>query len=175
MRSIQSEQEGRLQLANKAIQDGIFNSIREAARAYDVPHSTLTRRVQGIAPKRGTPAATRKLTQQEEDVLVRWILDMDSRGYAPRVGDVSRKANILLTERVRGTLTIPSTVGANWATKFVHRRPELRSDYLRKKDSQRALCENPNIIQEWFNLVRNTVAKYGIVDDDVWNFDETGF
>src|ERR1700761_7402492 len=70
MGSIQLEQEGRLQLAIRAIQNGKFNSIREAARAYDLPHSTLTRRVQGIAPKRGTPAATRKLTQQEEDILV---------------------------------------------------------------------------------------------------------
>lgn len=162
-------------MAIKAIQEGKIASIRAAARAYDVPHVTLTRRLKGGAPQRGTPAVTRKLTQQEEEVLVRWILDMDSRGYAPRVGDVSRKANILLTERVRGTPTTPSTVGINWATNFVRRRSELRSDYLRKKDSQRALCEDPSVIQAWFNLVRNVIAKYGVVDDDVWNFDETGF
>ncbi len=175
MGSIQLQQEGRIQLAIKAMQEGQFNSIRHAGRAYDVPHSTLTRRLRGITPQRGTPAATRKLTQQEEDVLVQWILDMDSRGYAPRVSDVRRKANILLTERVRGTLMTAPTVGVNWATQLVQRRPDLRSDYFRKKDYQRALCEDPEIIQKWFNLVRNIVAKYGVVDDDVWNFDETGF
>ena len=58
---------------------------------------------------------------------------------------------------------------------FVYGRADLRSDYFRKKDYQRALCEDPEIIQKWFNLVRNVVTKYGVVDDDVWNFDETGF
>ena len=134
MSSLQLQQEGRLQLAIKAIQEGNFDSIRHAGRAYDVPHSTLTRRLQGIAPQRGTPAATRKLTQQEEDVLVQWILDMDSRGYAPRVGDVRRKANILLAERVRGTSIKAPTVGVNWATQLVQRRADLRSNYFRRKD-----------------------------------------
>jgi hypothetical protein len=27
----------------------------------------------------------------------------------------------------------------------------------------------------WFDLVHNTKAKYGITDDDFYNFDETGF
>ena len=27
----------------------------------------------------------------------------------------------------------------------------------------------------WNRLVRNTKAKYGILDDDTYNFDETGF
>jgi len=79
MSSIQLQQEGRLQLAIKALQDGRFDRVKHAARAYDVPHMTLRRRLKGVAPQRGTPAATRKLTQQEEDVLAEWILDMDFR------------------------------------------------------------------------------------------------
>jgi hypothetical protein len=37
------------------------------------------------------------------------------------------------------------------------------------------LCENPKLIQNWFNLVRNTIAKYKIADADIYNFNETGF
>lgn len=40
---------------------------------------------------------------------------------------------------------------------------------------QRAKCEDPVLIQGWFNLVRNMIAKYGIVEEDIYNFDETGF
>jgi hypothetical protein len=92
---------------------------------------------------------------------------MDSRGYALRVSDVRRKANILLTECVRGTSITPPIIGVNWATQLVHRRADLRSDYFRKKDYQRALCKDLKIIQKWFDLVRNVVAKYGVVNDDV--------
>lgn len=31
------------------------------------------------------------------------------------------------------------------------------------------------MIRGWFQLVRDTVAKYGIQDKDMYNFDETGF
>jgi len=106
---------------------------------------------------------------------VKWILDMDSRGYAPRVGYIQRKANLLLAERVRGTDTRPLTVGRNWATKFIKRRFDLTSKYLRKYDYRRALCEDPEVIAGWFRLVANVKAKYGIADEDVYNFDETGF
>ena len=47
--------------------------------------------------------------------------------------------------------------------------------FNRKYDYRRALCEDPRAIQEWFTLVANIKAKYGILDDDTYNFDETGF
>ncbi|EGU82006.1 hypothetical protein FOXB_07480, partial [Fusarium oxysporum f. sp. conglutinans Fo5176] len=42
-------------------------------------------------------------------------------------------------------------------------------------DYQRAKCEDPTIIRNWFGLIENTIAKYGIRLDDIYNFDETGF
>ncbi|KAL2018163.1 hypothetical protein VTK56DRAFT_1188 [Thermocarpiscus australiensis] len=66
-------------------------------------------------------------------------------------------------------------VGKRWAYNFVKRQPELRTRYARRYDYQRAKCEDPRIIGEWFALVQNTKAKYSIVDDDIYNFDKTGF
>jgi hypothetical protein len=37
------------------------------------------------------------------------------------------------------------------------------------------MCEDREQIKGWFRLVRNIIAKYGIVQDDIYNFDETGF
>jgi hypothetical protein len=31
------------------------------------------------------------------------------------------------------------------------------------------------LIRSWFELVEETKAKYGICDNDVYNFDEAGF
>jgi hypothetical protein len=47
--------------------------------------------------------------------------------------------------------------------------------HTHKYDYQRAKCEDLKIISNWFALVRNTKAKYGIVDDDVYNLDKTRF
>ena len=42
-------------------------------------------------------------------------------------------------------------------------------------DYQRVLCEDPDAFNAWFRLIRNTIGKYGIADEDIYNFDETGF
>lgn len=56
-----------------------------------------------------------------------------------------------------------------------NRRGELKSKYHRKYDHQRAQCEDPEAIRNWFALVRNTRANYGIPDEEMYNFDETTF
>ena len=66
-------------------------------------------------------------------------------------------------------------VGKHWAERLVARTPELKMAFNRAKDRQRILQEDPEIIGAWFTLVEETKAKYGIHDEDIYNFDETGF
>ncbi len=66
-------------------------------------------------------------------------------------------------------------VGKQWAYRFIQRRKELKTHFSHIYDFQRALCEDPNVINAWFRLVFNMRAKYGILDCDFYNFDETGF
>ncbi|RDW79426.1 hypothetical protein BP6252_04064 [Coleophoma cylindrospora] len=66
-------------------------------------------------------------------------------------------------------------VGKRWAGNFVRRQPDLRTRFVRRYDHKRALCEDPRVIEGWFTLVQNMKAKYGIQDEDIYNFDETRF
>ena len=63
----------------------------------------------------------------------------------------------------------------NWVANFVKRHPKLSSVYNRKFDIQRAEVEDPKLISLWFKLVGDTIAKYGIAKEDIFNFDKTGF
>jgi hypothetical protein len=164
--------EGRIALAIYALGSGQCKSIRAAAKAYDVPRSTLQERYHGIRPQRETRPAACKLTITEEEVLLQRILDLDSQGFPPQLAIVRDIANLLLANR--GQQPAP-TIGKNWVTNFVKRYPSLQTKYNRKYDYQRAMCEDPKQIQAWFQLVQNTIAKYGILPDDMYNFDETGF
>ncbi len=58
---------------------------------------------------------------------------------------------------------------------FVKQHLELKVKFNCKYDYRRALCKDPEVIQGWFSLVANIKAKYGILDDDTYNFNETGF
>jgi hypothetical protein len=111
----------------------------------------------------------KKLTKLEEEVIVRHILELDSRGFAPTLCAVREMADKLLSERSAGQ------VGKLWPRNFVNRTDSLTTRFNRPYDWQRALCEDPDTIQGWFELVARTKATYGILDQDTYNFDETGF
>lgn len=78
-------------------------------------------------------------------------------------------ANLLLSERDA------QPVGVNWASRLVARRQELQTRFNRPYDIQRALQEDPAVIEPWFRLVANMRAHYGINNGDLYNFDESGF
>ena len=161
--------EARVILALEAMKSDKKLSLRAAAKHYDVPPMTLCHRRAGRPARRDTSPNSRKLTKLEEEAIVQYILELGTRSFPPRLRDVEDMANQLL--RVRDALP----VGVNWASNFIKRRPELRTRYCRKYDYQRAKCEDRKAIGEWFDLVRNVKAKYGILDDDTYNFNETSF
>jgi len=66
-------------------------------------------------------------------------------------------------------------ISKHWAERFVTRSAELKMAFNRAKDRQRILQEDPETISAWFKLVEETKAKYGVHDDDVHNFNESGF
>ena len=123
----------------------------------------------GRTPCNETKANCHKLTKIEEEVIVQYILDLDTRGFAPWLVGVEDMANYILQSRGG------KRVGKLWAHRFVQRQPDLRTRFNRVYDFQRALCKDPELIGAWFQLVQNMRAKYGIQDCDFYNFDETGF
>ncbi|CAG8971612.1 hypothetical protein HYALB_00008005 [Hymenoscyphus albidus] len=143
--------------------------VKKVARIYKVPYTTLLNRTHGILSRQDSIAKSRKLTEIEEMVIVRDILDLDSRSFPPRVRCVEDMANRILSERGAGR------VGKNWTSNFVRRQPELKTRFNRRIDYQRVQCENSDAYNAWFRLVRNIIDKYGIQEEDIYNFDETGF
>jgi hypothetical protein len=77
----------------------------------------------------------------------------------------------VLTVTVRGG----SRVGIKWAQRFVKRTPALEVKLGRTYECQRKLSKDSEVIRGWFTLVKNTVDKYGILPEDIYNFNKTSF
>jgi hypothetical protein len=166
---LDASKERQIQLALQALKQDANLSERRAAAIYKVPQATLNKRRAGRPSRADSAPNSRNLDKNEEQVIVDHILQLAARGFPPRLAAVADMANSLRAERNLGH------VGVNWPSTFVKRQPELKVRFNRKYDYKRALCEDPEIIQGWFRLVENTKAKYGILDEDTYNFDETGF
>jgi hypothetical protein len=167
--TVPSNQEGRILLAIQAIKLYHFKSIQAAAISYNVPPSTLCSRINRVASQRDSLPNSRKLTSEEELAIVQYILDLDSYGFPPWPQSVQEMADLLLAER-----NAPP-VGKNWTSNFINYCTEIKTKFSYKYDYKRAQYKDPVIIQGWFKLVRNTVAKYRILEEDIYNFDKAGF
>ena len=170
-----AQNEGRIALAIQAHQRGQFSSLRAACSSYNAPYSTALDRVKGVLAKRDSQPKSRKLTDLEEQTLEQWILAMIGRGLPVGLQSIRAMANLLLSKRAGADEVLAIVVGHKWVYNYIKRHNNLQSKYTRKYDYQRALCEDVSIIRAWFDLVRNTIAKYGILEEDIHNFDETGF
>ena len=93
--SIQT-QEARIILAIKAIRTSKKLSRRAAAKIYTMPYSTLSDRINGVTSICDRRPAASKLTELEEEAIVRYIIDLDMRGFRPRLASVEDIANYLL-------------------------------------------------------------------------------
>ena len=93
------EQEGSVLLAIEDIRNKQIPSVAAAATEFNIPRSTLRRRLAGATNRSETRANNHKLTEIEEQSLIQWVVSMDTRGAPPRQSHMEVMANLLLTER----------------------------------------------------------------------------
>ncbi|KAL2889053.1 hypothetical protein HOO65_030554 [Ceratocystis lukuohia] len=165
----QPNTEARTLLALRALQNDPKLSIRRAAIAHEIDERRLRRRRKGIQSRCDWVPKSRKFSDPEEQIIVQFILDLDSRGFLARLRGVEEMANRLLADRDA------SPVGKRWAFNFVKRHPDLKPCFNRKYDFGRSKCEDLTIVHDWLRLVENTIAKYDINLADIYNFDEAYF
>ena len=162
-------QEQYIFLAQRELNCDAFLSERRAAQIFDVKRSTLRDRRKGKLPRAETAANCKKLDFLEEQAIIARTLDLDSRGFPPSKVLMRAMADDLLA--AKGA----KPTGSNWVDRFIKRRPEIKTVFNRAYDLPRAKAEDPDIIRKWFTLVANTKAKYGLLDEDTYNFDESSF
>ena len=90
--------EARILLALQALQNNPKLKLRRAAEIYKVGRMMLWRRQQGIQSRRDWIPQSRRLSDLEEQIIIQFILDLDSRGFPPRLRSVEEMANLLLAD-----------------------------------------------------------------------------
>ena len=121
-------QEVRIRLTIQTIRTNQEMSIRCVIKTYDVSQITLRDRIKDCIPKAEERKAQYNLILIEEETFVRYILDLDSRGFPSRINDVRDMANLLCKIRY------VKSVDKQWSYNFIQRRPEFKIRFLRIYD-----------------------------------------
>lgn len=157
---------------------------KTAATAYDVPRATLQRRIRKYRVNQDMPCAVKKgmghfksvFTPEQELELVGFIQDMEHRlfGLTPR--DL-RKLAYQLAERnqiYHNFNEATKMAGEDWLSAFLKRHDVLSLRKPEATSAARAMGFNKVSVNRFFELLVETIEKYQITADRLFNVDETG-
>jgi hypothetical protein len=146
-----------------------------ASRFSGVTVSTLARHVKpGHVSMSAFNATKQKIKPSEERVLLDAALEASDLGLPWNRDELTYEADAILKAR-EGEGFVP--VGKYWAQGFLDRhRDELQMSWSRPLDSQRARALNPTVIRHFYHeLVRKRVVEAGILPENMYGMDESGF
>jgi hypothetical protein len=82
------QEDSRVDLTLQAYTLGQFRSLRRAAIAFNIKYQRLSNRLYRISSRAQTRPNYQKLTVTKEQTIIQYILNLDSRGFAPRLCEV---------------------------------------------------------------------------------------
>ena len=96
MASKYQEEENRISLALEVYQRDKNRKLSALARDFDVPYQRLRRRAQGVSSKIGNQNYPRRLTEAQEQAIVRTIDYLRQYNIKLNGKDIEDQANLLL-------------------------------------------------------------------------------
>jgi len=177
--SRQNWDEAAMASAVEAVNKGDMG-IKNASRVFNVPKTTLRRRVRG---KNKRVSGSRKdlggrapvLSEEAEQDLVAYIIQMEEMFFGLTMEDVRRLAYQLAE---RNGMLPPNdsrdSFGQDWLKGFLKRHPEITPRTPEATSAARARGFNREIVRQFFDMYETVIDKYQFLPQNIYNVDETG-
>nr|XP_053614254.1 uncharacterized protein LOC128677433 [Plodia interpunctella] len=167
-----------LNLALQELEESNKPKIREIARKYGVPKSTLHYKLKN--PDHKTSFGPRPvLTENEESILELWIKRLMRKGFPLKIEDLQRSVHKFLIENPRPNPFKDNYPGDGWVKAFLKRHPDI-VPRTSEGVTQSSACVSEKDIRKWFEEIRQYLTEVGLFDilneaSRIFNGDESGF
>ncbi|CAD6221709.1 GSCOCG00011627001-RA-CDS, partial [Cotesia congregata] len=167
----------------KAIQEVVNGTmgLKTAAKSYNVPRSTLQRRIKVFKVNSDLESSIEKrsietvFSPTQEEELVKYLKQQESR-----LSGLTTKELRLLAYQLAEKNGIKHpfknyTAGREWCKAFLNRHKEDLS--IRKPEptsKYRAAGFNKIVVDNFYDLLQSLIDKYQFTPDRIFNVDETG-
>jgi hypothetical protein len=125
-----------IQNAIRDLESGVYTSVRAASNAWGVPRSTLRGRVAGAQSHAIAHQQQQRLTPEQEEFLVNWILDEHLLAQPPTYSRMREMAARIL--HMNGD---DAPLGHLWVSHFLQRNPRVHSIVGRSIEAARTQGE----------------------------------
>ena len=176
-RDASSAKEASLQRALAAYQEALASnevlSVREAARRFNVPKTSLQERINGRRSILESNSERSWLDDTESKVIVDELIHSAAQGFPDTKRHLRRRVNAVIQDK----LGDPSFhVGENWVDRWLEKWGKSLSTYWSTSlDAVHSRALNPEVVHDYFQKVQETISKYKIDPDCLWTMDESGF
>jgi site-specific DNA-cytosine methylase len=150
--------------------------VVQVAKQFGVPRNRLRFCLKGGKPKTELKPVNKKLSEPEEQAICNFIDCLDKINLVVRAEFVTDAANYVLKHWSSNSLLVEEipTVDAQWTTRFLKCHDYFKQTQ-KKINSDRQASENLEQVNGYFNKLQTIIQEGGILPDDTYNMDETGF
>ena len=148
-------------------------TIYSAAARFSVPRKTLDDRMKGHVKHGTNPGPCTVLTPEQEEALVSYLFYMADHGYPTRTMVKAYGWAIAKRSGNGDHFNQEFGPGEHWWINFRKRHPNVT--LRRAVERTRAEALNPDIVNEYFGLLGETLEKWGLKNKSrqIYNCDET--
>lgn len=148
-------------------------SLSKASVQYNIPKGTLHNKVAGKTALQCRKGPGKILTDEEEEKINNWIINMAKVGYCVNTRDVI--ATVTKIFELKGLDKAP---GKKWMQLFLQRHPNITKRHAEIISKARSLITEP-LIRKWFAGLQEFLQQENVADilddpDRIYNLDETG-
>ena len=167
--------EVRMEAADTCVLDENM-AIREACRLYNVPFETLRRRVNGTVKCGCKPGLSTVLTDEEEEKLAIYLVEMADMGFGLSRDTVMHLAYRIVAKAERKHPFKDEKAGCAWFDGFQRRHPKLTIHSPQPLSYSRALRASTETINYFFGKLGALYGKLNLISKpmQIFNCDETG-
>jgi hypothetical protein len=173
--------EAKIQNALLMWENNEFDSLRSLSTHFQLPKTTLLRRLHGGATRSTSHEMQQYLSNTEESTLLRWIKRFTITGTPLTHALLKELAQCIRAERVvYATDSTPPPTQTDppnhkWIYRFQKRHPQVAITTLRQLEHSRKDGASYEHVQRWFSAVVSMYTEYRYDPQNIWNMDESGF
>lgn len=169
-----------MELAVEAVQSGRMGWLK-ASKSFNVPHTTLRRRVQGKNKRvkgiqKGLGRYDTTFTAEQEQEIVDYLKMIETRMYGLTTTELRKLAfNFAEKNRIDHRFNKETQMaGWDWLKGFRERNPTISLRVPEATSLARAQGFNKPQINRFFDLLSTTYDKYKFPPERIFNMDESG-
>jgi DDE superfamily endonuclease/Tc5 transposase DNA-binding domain/helix-turn-helix, Psq domain len=149
-------------------------SIRAASKKYSIPRITIADKVKGrttVQARSGPPSV---LSEDEERLLERWIIDVSKKGFPVTKEQLLESVALYVKKTGREMPFTDGKPGLHWYQSFLKRHPNVRERLSQNLTAGRSKVTEEKL-RNWFQEVNEYLVGINDEPSRVFNADETAF